>query len=470
MKSGASALSRAARWAALLLLLTSLAGLTLFMLAGTNSRLWADDYCYSGFLSGRGFWQAQVDWWQTGGNRFATLPLVAASDLLGVYAPAYLPTLLLILLFAGFACLLAVLFRAGWLFSLVSAAVFTYFLAFLAPDRIQTIYWRMGGLHYTFPLALLAFNLALGLHAWRGWRGWRALIVGLLGLLLAFFAAGSSETFAAAQTALFGLLLLGALVGLKGAPRKAAGWRLLLLLAGSLAAMGLMLASPSNAWRQAALPPPESVGAFISLTLRFGLDFVVYSLRGQPLPNLVFAALAAALGGLLLPQRPGWRRALLLSVVILAAGFLLVLAVTAPSVYAGSQYPTGRAMMPARAVLLAVLAGLGALSGVSVRACFQRSERTLSLIFLFLTLAGAAYLGRTYAVPLAERTELAARAARWDARHAEISAQITSGSRDILTAQTDVVASLGDYGPDPADWINACAARYYQVNSITALP
>ncbi len=458
------------KWAAGLLLLAGLIGLVLFAAAGSHSRLWADDYCYSGFLRGRGFWQAQVEWWETGGNRFSALPLVAASDLLGEFAPAYLPALLLALLAAGFAVLLKRLFQAGRLFSLTGGVLTAYFLALLAPDRIQTLYWRMGAFHYTLPLALLALNAAFGLYAWQRWRGWRAAAAAAAGMLLAWFAAGSSETFAALQTALLLILILFAFARQNTVLRWPAVWRLGLLLAGSLAAMGLMLASPSNVWRQAVLPPPDSLSAFVSLTLRYGLDFVVYSLRGQPLPNLVFFGLAGALSGLFLPYRPGWRRSLLFAAAVIPVTFLLILAVTAPSVFAGSQYPTGRALMPARMALLTGLAVLGGLCGLSLRGFLARRERWVSALLTVILLAGSVYLLRTFSLPLADRAELAVRSARWDQRSGEINAQIAAGQRNLLVRQTDVVASLGDYGPDPEDWINRCAASYYQVQSITALP
>ena len=67
-----------------------------------------------------------------------------------------------------------------------------------------------------------------------------------------------------------------------------------------------------------------------------------------------------------------------------------------------------------------------------------------------------------------EQRELAARAQQWDARDAVIRAQIAAGATQIQTVALDSIAGLEEMQPDPNHWVNVCAARYYNVDEITA--
>ncbi|NOY98811.1 MAG: hypothetical protein GXP40_06365 [Chloroflexi bacterium] len=66
--------------------------------------------------------------------------------------------------------------------------------------------------------------------------------------------------------------------------------------------------------------------------------------------------------------------------------------------------------------------------------------------------------------------EYQARAAAWDARDAQIWADKGQGMLDIEVIQLPGVARVKELDTDPDHWVNRCAARYYDVNSISALP
>jgi hypothetical protein len=108
---------------------------------------------------------------------------------------------------------------------------------------------------------------------------------------------------------------------------------------------------------------------------------------------------------------------------------------------------------------LAVRSGLGHNHIQAVRAA--------ALIVLVLV---TLYPFRAANAPLADLERVAVRAERWDARDREIRQAAAAGKEDILTRQVDVVQTLADMGPDPAHWVNRCAALYYGVDTITALP
>ena len=353
--------------AAALGILIFLAGTAVFAYAGTFARYWADDYCYSAVARDSGLLGSIWDWYRASGNRFSTILLVSISEWFGSQAIRFVPAFVLLGWTAGWWFFLARLSdalgrrgpRRWWV---LMGLVQVFFCVLLAPDRLQSVYWRMGTLHYTFPLALLLVNL--GWLAGRWERG-ASLRFAILSGGLAFFAAGFSETFTALQTGLLGLLL----VFLRIAARRQSGPGARLAagaLVGSLLAMGVMALSPSNVWRQAAMPPPAHPLDLVTYSLRYAADFIQYSLRGQPLPILVFSLTVGLIVALWLGQPAGrvsTRLALAGIPLSLGLGFGLVVCCVAPSAYAGLLYPAGRALMPARFAFLLGLERRGGLRG-----------------------------------------------------------------------------------------------------------
>ena len=456
-------------------------GVALFAYAGTYARYWADDYCYSATLKQDGLFRGLADWYTTSGNRLSALAMVGLSDLFGPHAIRLVPLAVLVFWAAAWMFFLWQASRAlGWrtppYWLALLALVQVFFNALLAPDRLQTVYWRMGTYHYSLPVPVLLANLGL-IIAFRRSRGrWGAgllLVSGFLG----FFAAGLSETFAALQTAILALAMLGLLALLRGPDRARQRWQGLRLLAaplaGSLLMMLVMILAPANSWRQAVLPPPKNLLLILPYSLRYTLDFIRYTLRGQLTPFLVYAALAAALALLVVPAELRLkRRALFLGAGIsLLVMVALIFSSFAPSSYAGLAYPAGRALMPGSFILLL---GLGAAAGflaLGVRsAAPTRWQPWLAAAALIVLVGGSLYPLRSVASFRRDVAQLAPRAARWDARDAQIETSIRGGSLDLQVKQTDVVQTLGDIGPDPHNWINACAAVFYGARSITASP
>jgi hypothetical protein len=143
----------------------------------------------------------------------------------------------------------------------------------------------------------------------------------------------------------------------------------------------------------------------------------------------------------------------------------------APSAYGALLYPPGRALMVARFALLLSLGSAALLVGLAARALIPEKRRQAAqlLAALFL-LAGCIYPLRALAPMRHEVSLLAVKAARWDERDAQILAQRSAGIREVLVRETDVVQTLEDLSPDKDFWVNRCASRYYQVDTITAQP
>ena len=61
------------------------------------------------------------------------------------------------------------------------------------------------------------------------------------------------------------------------------------------------------------------------------------------------------------------------------------------------------------------------------------------------------------------------RAASWDKRNTEIKNQIELGKNDLAVSALDSFAEIAELRDDSSYWVNQCAAKYYQVESISAV-
>lgn len=464
------------RLAAVLACLVFLVGLAGFAYSGTFSRLWTDDFCYSNEIQQYGVFNGTLNWLQTGGNRFSALWGVALSDVFGVYAVRWLPALLL----------LAWVLAAWWfirglarffqihvppMFSPLLALGLVFIAVFATPTRLQTVYWRMGSLHYSLPLVLFLFMAGLTLRAWPAKGQYlRMPEVAVVTTLGAFIAAGLSETYAAFQTGILSLALMAVLFLMKNK-----GWQTgLPLLAGpllgSLSGMAVMALAPANAWRQALLPPPANFGILLQYTLRYSFDFVIQMISSVPVPLIILVGLAAATGlWVSFPQKLA--NLFMAGGIVLLVSFGLILCAIAPSVYAGLQYPTGRALNVAWFIFVLGVSAASLLWAAGLRWVLHRLPVvvwTAAAVLVFL-LCGA-YGMRSLPSVLDEANQMQTWSVRWDARQQSILAQRKQGFQDVVVPEIEVVRSLEDIGPKTDFWVNTCTAGYYQVHSIQALP
>lgn len=438
----------------------------------------ADDYCHSALVrNNEHLWQAIWQNYTTWSDRYSNLILVSVTDIGGIAGMAALPSLLMGLSVVGLAWLGVTLFRLfGWPGrigeAIVLAEITVFMMFWQAPNLYQVLFWRGGAMGYLAPLVVLIF--LLGVIFSQGQRiaakRWQFIWTGVGVFLLAFYGGGMSETADALQIAILFLLLLW--VWWLGKQVLGQKWPVLMTwlwvaLLAALLSMLIMFLSPGNEQRLQGHQP--NVWIFLQRLPLFPLQFLVDVIKTKPLPLLVNFLLPVFLVWLsgrnvsLTPRQYwAWMGGLVLAL------FLIVMASFAPSAYAQS-YPVERARFPAHfAVAMALTAG-GFLSGHfwAGRIFNPSMGRVLAglavLLLAFYPLRAARTIWQEYR-PLQERALL------WDQRDAHILVAQKMGQ-----SQLDVFALPNLYGLKELDvsashWVNRCAAKYYGLKSIRALP
>ncbi len=468
------------------LLVTALAVL---LLGGRFTRFHADDFCIAGEVAKQGFPAAQGYWYTGWSGRYAA---TLVDSLLTLPGPGFapFPALLGIGLWLGG---LIWTFRQlgewlGWPRPTLPAILLALSIVFAVlasiPNLYQSFYWLTGLSTYTLPLALLA--LGAGLILFQAQRQNRTPPVWLLlaNGLLAFFTGGFSETFVAVQVALFGLAALGVLLFGRARTRAALLPVLSAWLAGSLAALGAVALAPGNAARQAQLPETPGLVRIVTFSTRNAAHIVGKYLLQSPLAAgvslLTPLALGWALPGRSLAARqPGrlslrslWGWTCVRGLIIAPpAGFALLAAACAPTVYAMNAYPDDRVIVVPQFFLALTVVAWGFLFGRALRSLgpglFPSRQPALMLAaaLLALVVTGAA-AAQTARVTLAQAPEGQDYAARWDARDAALRSAQAQGVTEIEAAALEGQFALADLSADPNDWVNRCMANFYGFQSI----
>lgn len=425
----------------------------------------ADDYCSSALFRSLGFWQAQLNAYNGWTNRYATMFFTGILDWFGLWGLRVLPVLLILgLAVSAYLLLKQVFRRVGVEQPRSNLVLFALALTLLhiaaLPNLYQSIYWRAGSLAYTLPVIALNLLLAalLRAHARKPVRH-----APILFALAAFVAVGFSTTNAALQLTALGFLF-GVLLWRKQlSPQERPLW--IAALVGSALGLVVLALQPGARLRLAQMPPMPGLGRLIYLTLRYSAALVYHSLLDY-LP----ARLAALLIGLLcgLSTRgltvPPLKKILAPLLLTALGAFLLIAACCAPSALAQSAYPGHRAQTGAIYFLSAALLGAGFLVGIWLRALLP--QKTLRPLQILLNIGALVCLFFALKPLPGQFAEIRRHAAAWDEREVSILAQRDAGARSLLVPGVDSLVELMELSPDPANWVNGCAANYYQVDSI----
>ncbi len=260
----------------------------LFLIRGFNSRYWADDYCFSGILREHGFFGGLGFFYSSVSNRFSAFIFSAISEGFGSRAIQIVSIFGLLLIF----CMTFLLLKRICLINdikvpnisiLFLSQVLFFFSLRLSPNIEQSVYWRSGLSHYYFPLFFIL--LIFYLFTFSQIKTKKALYCALL-FIIAFFAAGFSESYAALQTGAL-LSALAALFILGAKEKKAKTVLLSAAIAGSLLGMAVMVISPGNQLRLNTLQQAADAWTIVRLSVRFGSQFLLDSIKGFWLPYAI---------------------------------------------------------------------------------------------------------------------------------------------------------------------------------------
>lgn len=462
-------------------LLAALIALGLYAYLGIFSRYTSDDYCLSAFfLNDADFVSNLITRYETSSSRITNILFIGFVDqVIGWYNPAILPGLMLTLFVLGFFLFIdqiQMLLRLEWKrgFSFYLAVLIAYFSLVQAPDLYQTFYWRAGMTSHYAPVALLPFLGAFMMKQIRV-SGERTPSVWAYAacFIIAFMIGGFSEP---PTTVMISALVMAifAVWWDKTSTRRPTLLILSWTLAGFLVALMVLALAPANSLR---IGDTESnllllAGKIFYSTVGFFIDHV----RALPIPAALSVIIPAILFYILYIDSDRTRantdpkQFALLILIVVTAGYILITASFAPSVY-GQGFPAARARFAGVVLLTCTFMTTGALMGILA----AKSGGVLSrspvfrigaiLLFVLLSLYPLRTAWRVSAdVPLYQQ-----RAAAWDERDAQIRAMKTDGVQDLTIRflSNDPVQDLGDRTEFR---LNRCAAKLYGVNSIITLP
>lgn len=468
-------------WVASLALLLPL---LVYAYMGLFTRHQADDFCYAWNANARSILNAQTTWYRTDSSRYAATLVLTISDRLGGWTLPLMPILVLGLWLAGtFRLFMRLQKKLKLDFPPIAAfflaEVLVYFVCLLAPNLYQVLYWRPGLVIYLLPLALLThlavFLLDQVTQSLKKWRPW--VLAGVL--VFFYFNAGFSETIATLQIGLLALVFVSLFLLAKGPNRS---WALLLVgtaLLGSLLAMATLFFSPATRMRQGLIGPAPDLVSLVKMSLTNAFVFMYITLGDNAFSLLILLLTAMLTGyGLFSARRsdteldPGK----LISVLFLAplVTFLLVVCVTAPFAYGESTYPEARVLINAMMPMVAMVLLEGLILGISLGLLQQRSPQLApkGMRFLLLLALAGVSLFPLYSIRKVLRTDLPVyqqHASDWDARDAFIRSQVAQGQMDITATAFYSIGKVLELTPDPNNWLNGCAARYYGADSITGV-
>jgi hypothetical protein len=300
---------------------------------------------------------------------------------------------------------------------------------------------------------------------------------------LAFIAAGLGEIscvflFSGTTLLLIATWLAGNTPALAGGAREKQTWAeksfqtifvtWLFLLLGMIA----LIVSPSNVRIENMDVERSSLLTVPFVSLRHALSFIVLSLKGLPLPHMVFIGMMTSLAILSTDTNASnltlKRVAVLLAFTTLTT-YLLIVAIQAPSAYFYSATPDPRGQSLARFTLLLGLAVMAWIAGMWIAE--KISGKWLVIASAIVMLAGFAYTARNIKTIYGELDGFIHRAQIWDERGAIIEEAKARGIMlievpAIDTAEIHTRDMFGSTGKGWTQFSENCGARYYGVDGL----
>lgn len=469
-------------------LLLYIAGALAFLAAiaylGTFTRYMADDYCETYVTQTYTPLGAVINRYEEGNwraaNRYSNLLFVgAAESLLGRQNIEIIPVVLIIFWAFGLVYLVRQARKLAGIEWHVLADVFLgVTLAFLsileAPNRFQTFYWRSSMATHFVPLVFLNFLVAFLLsksrsHSETPLSVWTAFAV----FFASFMIGGFSEPPVTVMIVGAGLSLAYIYFFVKNKMRRTLLSLTACVFAGAGLALFVMAVSPAASNLGAGTP---SFVEWIQRTTQYTYLFLLDTFKTLPLPVL-FGVLCSAVLAFVIYREKANSNVINTQInrnIALILPFILILLIAAgfsASAY-GQSYPVARARFFAIYLMTITLVFEGVLLGIWLSQVKWRFFNTVYFPYIpiFILLILAAYPFRAGLRVMTDVPEYSAREQAWDARDAYIYKLREQGQTDLTVPQFGGVDGVKELDTYQTHWVNRCAARYYQVNSIRAIP
>jgi len=371
--------------------------------------------------------------------------------------------------------------RSSFQVSLIISLMIVVILFWSIPD-VQSLYWLSSSLSYTFPVALIVFQLGCLLWIQNKRKPLIEISMFLLISMMAFITAGISEVIAMAQ-----ILLSLAGIGLifwkiPSRIRK----RLLIyitpILICSIAALIIMWIAPGREVRQIAVQQSKvfepfgivdlsiysfAFGMIMSFTMQTFISFLtVFSATTL----LIYSAYIPEQVGSLIIARPP-KRYIEASIVF---GLIFAMGIVALPLY-GVGHPSPRNLVIIRFIHICVAVGCGYLIGMYMRYQNYPHEKNRKPLYRLIARSIIVLLIFVNFVSIAQNLSLlpdfSAYSHGWDQRNAQILVAIEAG--DSVIAVDKLAYDLEDYVHLPKleaessnSAVNSCISNYYNAEMI----
>jgi hypothetical protein len=451
---------------------------------GMFTRYMADDYCESYITKAYSPLVAVINRYEGGqwraANRYSNLLFVGVVEaVLGKKNLQIIPVVLMFLWVIGLVYLVRQVRQAAGIqwhiyMDVFLGVVLAFFSILEAPNRFQTFYWRSSMATHFVPLVFLNFLLAFLFSRTQSNKETSPSVWAVIGLFFAsFMIGGFSEPPVTVMALGSGLVLVYIWFFVKNKRRRTLLSLTASVFAGAVSALIVMAVSP------AALNLGRNTPSFVEWiyrTTQYTYLFLIDTIKSLPLPLLLSVVLPAALTFVIYREKehPNIINARVSRNIALALPFILILLIAAgfsTSAY-GQSYPVARARFFAHYLITITLVFEGVLLGMWLSQAkwkflsTVRNEYIAMLILLIL----AVYPFRAGLQVIQEVPDYRERAEEWDARETQINTLIAQGETDLTIVQFDGVDGVKELDSFASHWVNVCAAKFYEVNSIRAIP
>jgi hypothetical protein len=461
-----------------------------YALLGVYNRYVADDYGGVLAVRLRGFWATQVNAYRLWTGRFTSSALTSAAAMLPEGSVRVIPGILigtwvLVLVVA----LKYVVPSAGRFGRILLAAGVVYTTLQITPSPFLSIYWRTGSLTYVPSLILAPFLLALICRPDTCKRRRIATIVGAG--VVAFLAGGFNETYVVAQTVALALVVAVAVSPYSIVSRSKVGVLAVGLL-GSLMALGVLVAAPGNAIRDAAIL--RVVGHHPSLldlprlTAQFTWQFFQSLFSAHWVSLLALAILAGLLAARSRATAAPLRSFSIVGGSLVIGTVLVVASAILPSVFEEVRLTNAYGQIVLVYVCICSAATLGWICGLVFRSVAsmltpaesQAGSRRIAPGLISLAACAFVVVGPilTDAGMIGDLPAIQAWAVAKDAEAASAISAHAAGKPSVIVTPLIAVDNIGvfshpvyeDLMSDPRFWINEDEAAYYGVVSMATSP